>query len=922
METDSADSDGVDPSMPPGVSIGAQMLQQALERQLFGEAPPVRLGRFSVLELLGKGGMGAVYAAYDPDLDRRVAVKVLHSKTARGSQSAARLRREAQALARLNHPHVMTVHEVGVHEGAVFVAMEYVAGGTLDRWADALEPGPARFTALCARMRECVAGLSAAHAAGIVHRDFKPANVLIDDEGRARVADFGLARADAVAGDSADPMPPPDPALVVGRLTLTAQLLGTPAYMAPEQFEGHADARSDQFSLCATFFELLYRKRPFAGATAAELALNVQDGNLQEVGETEVPEWMFALLSRGLQPDPQDRFADLEALAAALRQQLRPRRSKAPILGALGLSAAAIAVAWPRADAGVGGPSASPCMGERDALEAVWGEQRRDAVRTAFEATQHRSLLGYWERVDTRLERWSDAWSDASRASCEATNVLGTQTEAMHTLRTACMIRLRDTAAALTQRYTEVTPETIAATSNSSLQLPPIAQCADRDNLVFAGGTLDLSSPAVQRFYDLYAQYRPLADAGRNAEAELYLYEAALHAAEHGLPRLASDAYRNLATLMYRVGDLDEAEAIAKVALDHAQRSGHGDEIVRAWLRLASIAEVDDRPDDRAFFVERAVAIAEGFAVPGETIAAVFAMRARIAKDAGDDAEAARLYLQSFGILDRLGVHQFQAVADLASASLSLYLSGNTDDALETGERALAMSRELFGPSNSDTLGSAAQLAQFYAAAGQTEEALRLTSEVAANMPSHARPRWRITALAAHANMLVVNDRTEEGLALFATLLNEAEALNAAGRTAAQIRVAYATALSNAERYHEAESLFESLLADEPQSASLTPVQHATLQLNYAMVLSKTDRATAALPYLDTALARLQNNYRPVGRGRIALIAGEILANAGLPARARVAFEDGLQAAEGEDAEPERVAEIRRQLAALPPAKP
>ncbi len=891
------------------------MLQQALEQQLFGAASPVLLGRFSVLELLGKGGMGAVYAAYDPDLDRRVAVKVLHSRAARGPQSAARLRREAQALARLSHPHVITVHEVGVHEGRVFVAMEYVQGGTLETWGASLEPGRARFAAICERLRECVDGLAAAHEAGLVHRDFKPANVLIDDRGRARVADFGLVRiADATSEPAGPGRPPAD---TIDNLTQTAQFVGTPSYMAPEQFEGRADERSDQFALCVTFFEILYGVRPFTGTTPAELALGIQDGVLEPPDAPDVPDWMFAIIARGLRVDPAQRFANLGAMRAALRRGTR-RRRWAPALGALGLSATAITVAWPRSTPAVSADAGVHCSDGRDMLETVWGEPRRTTVRAAFEATGHGSQRELWERVDARLSAWGDEWSAATLASCEATNLRRTQPDEMHRLRTRCMLRLRDSVAGLTEGYASITPDTIGQTAKTSLRLPDITRCAERNNLIFAKGRLDLASPAVEAFMELASTYQTLARQGLGAQAELFAYEAALHAQDNGLPRLASQAYRSLSAMMHRAGDGDEADATAKRALEQAQRSGQANDVVLAWLQLATIAGAFGTSDKQAFYLARASATAQGFEVSEVTLAKLQRAQASRALAAADNDRAAELYLQSFATFDRRRVHPDQAAACLSSASLALFHGGRVAEAFEVGRNALTMLGDLLGAWSAEALDSAFQLARFHVETGRMAKALELTRDAIGNIPANADRQWRLRARSIAAELLVAAGDPQTGIARFEELVDHAPSLGERSPVARQMHLRHAVALLRLGRYSESEARFDALLAAERELPILPPADEATAALHYASLLAKTDRATDALRHLERANELGPEVVRtPSSRVHAALIAGEILARAGEPERARERFEGGLHAAQSTTADPALVAEIQAQLAAL-----
>ena len=248
---------------------------------LFGGPSPLpeTIGRFRIDRELGSGGMGIVYAAHDPQLDRTIAVKILRRQD-EGPSEGARLLREAQAMARLRHRNVLTVYEAGDHDGQIYVAMEYALGGTLAEWIDA---GPRPWREVLDVLIPAGRGLAAAHQAGLVHRDFKPANVLLDGEGNALVSDFGLAR----AGGEPEPLPDAleetqrgddSKRLLQVLLTRTGALVGTPAYMSPEQFAGlQATPRSDLFAFCVVLHEALYGRRPFAGHSVGEVAALVRE---------------------------------------------------------------------------------------------------------------------------------------------------------------------------------------------------------------------------------------------------------------------------------------------------------------------------------------------------------------------------------------------------------------------------------------------------------------------------------------------------------------------------------------------------------------------------------------------------------------------------------------------------------------------
>ena len=283
-----------------------------------------RIGRYVIIERVGSGAMGVVYGAYDPELDRKIALKLLKgSELAQEDGARARLLREAKAMARLAHPNVIAVHDVGIFNGQVFLAMEFLGGGTLNSWLGA---GRRHWREVLDVFVGAGRGLSAAHAAGLVHRDFKPDNVLLDKDGRPRVVDFGLARdAASAAQDEGNPDAITAGELAastthLGTLTRTGTLMGTPAYMAPEQIAGDPiDERTDQFSFCVALYEALYGERPFRGDSLLRLLHNVSEGHLEPMPEDrELPAWIRRAVLRGLKADPAQRWPSMAALIAAL----------------------------------------------------------------------------------------------------------------------------------------------------------------------------------------------------------------------------------------------------------------------------------------------------------------------------------------------------------------------------------------------------------------------------------------------------------------------------------------------------------------------------------------------------------------------------------------------------------------------------
>ncbi|HWB74543.1 MAG TPA: serine/threonine-protein kinase, partial [Nannocystaceae bacterium] len=301
------------------------------------------IGRYVVVDKIGAGGMGVVYAAYDPELDRKVALKLLRTKGG-GSAGRAKLLLEAQALAKLAHPNVVAVFDVGAVGEHVWIAMEFVAGTPLSAW---LRAQPRRWQDALAVLVKVAEGLAAAHRAGLVHRDVKPDNVMftpsgVHDDERVRLMDFGLARASAADSTSASSSD-----LMIGAAldaTRGGAAAGTPGYMAPEQhLRLLLDARTDEFSWCVMAWEALYGERPFGGDMASGLAASVIAGNLRAPPRgSNVPRWLRAVLQRGLARDPDQRFPSMTALLDAIargRARARARR----IVGGVTIAATLVA---------------------------------------------------------------------------------------------------------------------------------------------------------------------------------------------------------------------------------------------------------------------------------------------------------------------------------------------------------------------------------------------------------------------------------------------------------------------------------------------------------------------------------------------------------------------------------------------------
>ena len=469
------------PALPgPAIDrIESDQIKGAIMEQLFGvRAGATRIGRFAVIGRLGEGGMGTVYAAYDEQLDRRVAVKVLRSDLG-GRNAGARLRlvREAQAMARVTHPNLITVHEAGEHDGQVYVAMEFVRGLSLDAWL-AARPG---WRAVVDVFLAAGAGIAAAHRAGLIHRDFKPHNVMRADDGAVKVLDFGLARAvgaeEPLAGAEST-------ALVDARLTRTGAVMGTPAYMPPEQHLGAAvDARSDQFSFCAALYEGLYGQLPFAGDTLVDLVKNIAAGAVRPPpADPAVPAWVARVVLRGLATDPDARFPTMEALLGELARDPARRRRRALSLAALAVTMASAGFA---AASLAAGPAEAPCSGAAEALEDVWNPARRGALEAAFTAADPLAGAATWQRIAPRLDAHADAWATMRVDACEAHRG-GEQSGNLLDLRMACLDRRLAGLDALAAAFAAADPDVVLNAVTAVDGLAPIHGCADQEALTAA----------------------------------------------------------------------------------------------------------------------------------------------------------------------------------------------------------------------------------------------------------------------------------------------------------------------------------------------------------------------------------------------------------------------------------------------------
>ncbi len=559
------------------------------------DAAPTELGRFLILRRAGAGGMGVVYVAYDPELDRKVAVKLLLpslSGSAREEAAALRLVREAKAMARLSHPNVVSVYDVGTYKGQVFIAMEFIEGDALRIW---LHETTRTTSEILAVFQEAGKGLAAAHREGLVHGDFKPDNVLVDRKGRVRVVDFGLASAHD--RDDGEPTHSPHDLELSTQTTLISRIKGTPAYLAPEQLERvRGSPRTDQFSFCVSLYEGLYGQRPFDGTTVAELHQAIQSGVAPEPQARQLPTWLRRILVKGLSCDPAERFQDMDTLLAALARD-PSRRRRQLLVGALALAlliVAGLSYRWALLRAlherqGL-------CAGAADELKGVWDEQRRQQAKRSFLATGLPYAADTWARVVVRLDRHTQAWIEMHTQACQATHLRGEQSPALLDLRMTCLQHRLTETRSLIDLLVNADQGVVENAAQAVAGLADLSPCADAAALLSAGSSpvTEEESTLIQDIRSKLAQARAQELLARFPPAQR-LADLALAEAETLADReLIAEARLLQADLLARLGD-PHADGAYEDAFFIAE-STHAD-VLPAQISLALMHQATGRLD-------------------------------------------------------------------------------------------------------------------------------------------------------------------------------------------------------------------------------------------------------------------------------------------------------------------------------------
>jgi tetratricopeptide (TPR) repeat protein len=738
-----------------------------------GPARGDQIGRFVVLGVLGAGGMGVVYSAYDPHLDRKVAIKLLSAEALAAADAHTRLLREAQAMAKIHHPNVIVVHEVGTLGEQVYLAMEFADGGTLRDW---LTREKRETRDVLEVFLQAGRGLAAAHAVGLVHRDFKPDNVLLSSDGTVRVTDFGLVGVLSEKRQDTEESPPPlhmDKQLstsgstpLTADLTQTGAIMGTPRYMAPEQFRGvPSTERADQFSFCVALYEGLYGERPFAGATYAELCSNVVTGTLQPPPKgAKVPGWLRKVLLRGLSIDPASRYPSMKVLLAALSHD--PRRLRT----ALVITGFGIVCAGGAAFALVMHPShKNECAAGGEHVRAVWNPARRAALQDAF-AKSNRLLAGpIFDKSAAMLDTWSKSWEDAYVGACEATRVHGEQSEHLLDLRMQCLAQRLDMTRATIDAATTGGTDAVDHALKAFSALPDIAPCADVSALLAAVPPPDQAMVAAQvaavrtqiakadaqenlgRYHEALALAMPALAAARATGYHAVVAEAglqvgrlqnqladpaasttlrdAMHAAETAgdTPTMIEASAWLLFTLTVHDNQLDRAQEIAGFAEAAADR-GHPplDVYVRLQDTIAYLDETQGHIDAAQARYEKTLALAQEKLGPDHAgTLTTLNQLAEIYRDRGKLEEARKAYERVVESRERkMGKDHPDVAAALGNVGIVYVKEGKFDQAKQVYDRALAIDKAAYGPDHHEVANIVADMGSLYSEQGDKPKAL------------------------------------------------------------------------------------------------------------------------------------------------------------------------------------------------------
>lgn len=675
-----------------------------------------RVGRYIANQVVGVGAMGVVYSAYDPELDRRIALKLLR-RTLKPNQDAERLRREAKAMARVSHVNVARVFDVGRFGDAVFITMEFIDGPTLTSWLSEQERP---WREIVDVFLQAGRGLAAAHDAGLVHRDFKPDNVLLSQKDeRVCVTDFGLVGADRDAFGTTT-----TPTTVPVSLTQTGALLGTPVYMAPEQMNRMTvDARSDQFSFAIALFEALYGKRPFRGNTLGELCAAKQSGQIEQV-ESPVQPGMHAALLRALSAAPEQRFPSMHDLLHVMESARAPKR-RTPIM--IFLAGAFVLISGILLMSVAQKSEATPtCQGAEEQLVGIWDQDLRQHFASAMakvtgSALTREHLLGL---LDSHTARWKTEHVSA----CKATRVSGHQSERVLELRMACLNHNLLEFQSLTHEAMGTEQLDLDRAVQAVVELSSPSECANVAALEGRSSELAALENTPQRL-ELRRRIAAVQAKMRmgQTEAALPLAEALMADVDSdGSKSLAAQTRHVLAELLEEAGRIDEAKRSYESALPLAVASNNETLVAILWLKLVHLVGYVQKDHQGGHRLAEVVRVSMGRSAEQRRLELLLHFYlGMIAYSEGDYLQS-EIELRSAlkGYEDMEEATRPQTLQVLHNLGDTLQRQGKMEEANEISLQVLATRTELYGPEHSSVASSLAQLAHYDYQRGKYRQAL------------------------------------------------------------------------------------------------------------------------------------------------------------------------------------------------------
>ncbi len=831
-----------------------------------------RISHYVLLQRVGEGGMGVVYAAYDEVLDRKVAIKLLRVR----ADGAPRLLREAQALARLSHPNVVQVYEANEVGGAAFIAMEFVEGHTLGAWLRKAKRTRAEILEVFAAAGR---GLVAAHDKGLVHRDFKPENVMVSLDHRVVVMDFGLAR----GRDLSDEIEPSS-AAISGRdsrsntltsssvLTPSGAVMGTPAYMSPEQYAGAGTSpATDQFGFSVALWEALCGQRPFAGRSLFVLQEAIRNRNYSEPEASELPSWLRRVLERGLSPDPKDRWPTMTAMLAALADDPTRRRrwlsaivaTLVVVVGGGGWAFEALERQRARAQAEARAEQRAACEQAGQALSGAWNETTRARLAKAFAGTKRGASGDAWLHTAARLDEYARQWSALRERVCVDVEVEATRDEDWATRVLRCLGEDRTMFEALLEVLgQQVDDEMVSRAPEAAAELPLASMCT---NEAWLAQQIPPPEDEATRaaVVDLRARLERVAARQLAADYTVAMVEAeAVLAEAEALGWLPLEVEARMA-----VGDLQDKRGLLEQSRDSLRRAffdaGHaGHDLVAldaasklSWTYGVGLLDYEQGrlwADIGAMFVERMDL--------GGTVheAKLLHVTAAVQYREGDNVDALVNNQRGYEIRRaEFGVEHPLVAASLNNIGLLQTSVGNYAEALASLRAGLEIRIRTLGPQHPSVAGSLTNIALALEGQGEYAAALTTSRQALAILEDALGPDHPLVGTSLNNVGVIQNHLGEFEDALASHRRGLAIKLAAYGPNHATIATSLAN-LGEAERglgqLDAARDSLEAAFAVRDEAARM-PAQRGDHAFSLALVLDELGEHQRAVELARTAIA-------------------------------------------------------------------